>query len=107
MSGWLGQAMAIVIGGVVLGVPVAAWRWGNKHVATPLKQVPIIAARVETVDKKVDTLGLRLGPIEEQFNVNHGSSLRDSNDRSEKLNRAMADKMGLDPQAIAPSGESV
>lgn len=98
----LGQIVAGVIVGIILGFPVFAWRWGTKHVAAPLKQVPVITAQVSSLQRQVANISDRLGPIEEQFNVNHGHSFRDSNDRTETLVRATADRMGVDSSSVAP-----
>lgn len=92
---WASQAIAIVVGGVILSVPVWLWRWMEKHLARPLRDVPVIR-------KELVALSDRFRPIEEQFQLNHGHSLRDSNDRNEALTRAVAAQVGLDPETIAP-----
>jgi hypothetical protein len=96
IDGWEGQTLAIVVGGVVLAGPVAAWRWGNKHVASPLKEIPIIKADLGVV--KVDVQNMK-----EQFTTNGGGSLRDSNNRTETLVRAVVRANDLNPEQIAPA----
>ena len=96
----VGQTIAIVAGGIILGFPVAAWRWGNKHVAKPLQKIEPLVEKVDNLDAKVDRMDTRLISVENQFHNNAGHSLRDQNDRNERLNRAMADHMGLDAEEV-------
>ena len=74
----------------------------KKHVAEPLTDVPVIKRQVAALTSTVDGVVTRLGPIEEQFNVNHGNSLRDSNDRTETLARATAERVGVNTEQVAP-----
>lgn len=90
---WFQQTIAIVVGGVILGFPVAAWRWGNKHVAKPLQKIEPLVAKVDRIDT-------RLINVEAQFHNNAGHSMRDQSDRNERLNIAMADKMGIDSAEV-------
>lgn len=98
----------IVIGfGAVVG---GFWRWMRKHVAEPLKDVPIIKedladarSDVTIVMGQVSDLSQRFGPVEAQFEVNHGHSMRDSANRNEDLTRAVANKVGVDAEQVAPA----
>jgi hypothetical protein len=88
-----GQIVAGVIVGVVLGFPVFVVRWGNKHVAKPLQKIEPLVAKVDRIDT-------RLINVEAQFHNNAGHSMRDQSDRNERLNIAMADKMGIDSAEV-------
>ena len=97
-----GQIVAGVIVGVILGFPVFVTRWGNKHVAKPLKRVPVIETQVTGLQAQLTDLSQRFRPMEEQFLVNHGHSLRDSNDRTELLVRETANRVGVNADIVAP-----
>lgn len=98
LTTWESQTIAIILAAIVVGLPVGMWRfgkWMKRNVAIPLKDVPHIKL-------KVDGLLRRFTPVEEQFFRNHGTSLRDSNDRTEALVRAAAEKLDVDVDAVAP-----
>ena len=96
-ANWSAISQTVVAVLAVGGAIFTFYRWVNKHVAQPLKAVPDIAAKQDAAFKshrrQADQLSdLRSGQriiaerivnIEAQLIPNHGTSLRDSNDRTE------------------------
>ena len=87
-SSALAQTIAIVCGAVIVGTPVALWRYLRKNVVKPLQSVPAMQEDLKVVKAEVF--------------ANHGSSLRDSVNRNEVLTRAVAEVVGIDPDMLVP-----
>lgn len=94
---WAQVVLALVAVG---GVLFAFFRWLDKHVAGPLQEVPVIRATQLKTSADVTAMRSDISALQEQMVPNHGSSLRDSNDRTEVLIRAVADRVGVDAEAI-------
>ena len=121
----------LVIAGIVFGAVLAFKRWANKHLVEPLRQVPKVATDLsatnaalekqgECLVKQGEALGKlhegqkalregqeaidrRMDAFESEFQNNGGHSLRDSNDRTEVIARAVAHYLGLEvPEAGEP-----
>ena len=90
---WGSWAQVVIAAVAVGGVGYTFFRWMRKHIADPLQEVPVI--RAAQITMRADVLN-----IQEQLKPNHGTSLRDSNDRTEVLVRAVADRIGVDAQSI-------
>ena len=124
VSGAVGNWSQLIIAmGVAGGASIGAHRYINRHLVTPIKAVPGLVQTVDTLTETVQVLselvakqndqligsleaaqnnGSRLDKIEEQFFNNHGSSLRDSNDRTEAIVKALADHVGIDLKSVVP-----
>ena len=85
---------------ILVAIPAALWRWLKKHVAEPLTEVPVIRATQLQTSADVKAMRADITALQEQMVPNHGSSLRDSNDRTEVLVRALADRIGVDAEAL-------
>ena len=85
---------------ILVAIPGALYRWLKKHVAEPLTEVPIIRATQLKTSADVSAMRADITALQEQMVPNHGSSLRDSNDRTEVLVRALAEQAGVDAEAI-------
>ena len=87
--------LAILLSAIVLGSLAAARRYTNKHVVEPVKAIPQLQA---------DVLALKgdVAAIHAEVHVNHGTSLRDSTNRNEVLTRALAERVGVDPDTLVP-----
>ena len=103
------QTLAIVAGAIILGTPVAIWRYLHKNVVKPLQAFPqlqedIAAAVVVAADNKSQLIEMRsdLMLVKAEVFTNHGSSLRDSTNRNEVLTRAIAEVVGIDPDSLVP-----
>lgn len=83
----LGSWGTVVLAAVaVIGVLFSMFRWTNRHVAEPLKEVAVIRTTQMEFVKTVNSIKSELHP-------NHGSSMRDSIDRNEAITNETADKL--------------
>ena len=74
----------------LLGAALGAHRWAMKHVAEPLREVPILVRKVGAMEEV-------LADVQSELKPNHGSSMRDSTDRSEQIAVQIAERVGVVP----------
>lgn len=88
-GGWATLGLFVLaLGGTLL----AAHRWTRRHIVSPLQAVPKIEQRMTT--------------LEAEFSPNHGSSMRDSLDRNERMTTALARFVGMPMDELTDAGST-
>ena len=99
----------LIIFSIVGGAILAVRKWANKRLVEPLREVPVIRQQQvengKTLKRQAECLSQlhegqkkilkRQDAIDAEFRNNDGHSIRDSNDRTEIIARAVAEHLGL------------
>ena len=96
------QTLSLVAGAAFIASFGLLTRWMHKHIVRPLLVVPTIVTRQEAMTETLNALTSDVAAVKAEVHANHGSSLRDSTNRNEVLTRALAERVGVDPNALVP-----